>query len=302
MGLFNSKQSQTLHNFPPLNTGNIKKEFAGLILKGQPKGQSGQILLIVVLAAVVSLTVGLSAVSRSITNTNVTTEEANSQKALSAAEAGVEQLIKQRNPATLANELSDDSGFSAEATPIQGYQFKLNGGNQVLKDDGADIWLTTYPNFGGTPWTGTLRIFWDNNGGGCGTTGTNINPAIEVVYISGNRNTPDMTRTVFDACPSRGNGFINPPNLSAAERTADGKVYSQAFDLNVAQGYIIRVIPLYANAVMGARVLAGPGFPSQGHIIDSVGTSGNTKRSVRVFKGYPKIPIEYFPYNLFQTQ
>lgn len=265
--------------------------------------QKGQILLIVVLAAVVSLTVGLSAVSRSITNTNVTTEEANSQKALSAAEAGVEQLIKQKNPATLANELSDDSGFSAEATPVEGYQFKLNGGNQVLKDDGADIWLTTYPNFGGTPWTGTIRIFWNDNGGGCGTTGSNVNPAIEVVYISGNRTTPNMTRVAYDRCQSRGNGFINPPSgMSAQARTTDGNEYSQAFDLNISQGYIIRVIPLYANAVMGARVLAGPGFPSQGHIIDSVGTSGNTKRSVRVFKGYPKIPIEYFPYNLFQTQ
>ncbi len=273
MGLFNTKQSQ-----------------------------KGQILLIVVLAAVVSLTVGLSAVSRSITNTNVTTQEANSQKALSAAEAGVEQLIKQKNPATLANELSNDSQFSAQANPVEGFQFTLNGGNQVLKDDGSDIWLTTYPNFGGTPWTGTLRIFWNNNGGSCSTTGTDINPAIEVVYISGNRNTPDMTRTVYDACSSRGNGFNNPPNLSALERTTDGKVFSHAFDLNISQGYIIRVIPLYANAVMGARVLAGPGFPSQGHIIDSVGTSGDTKRSVRVFKGYPKIPIEYFPYNLFQTQ
>lgn len=266
------------------------------------ESQKGQILLIVVLAAVVSLTVGLSAVSRSITNTNITTEEANSQKALSAAEAGVEQLIKQRNPATLANELSSDSGFSASADPVEGFQFAINGGNQVLKDDGADIWLTNYPDFTGTPWTGTLRIFWNNNGGSCNTTGANINPAIEVVYISGARATPNMTRVAYDACSSRGNGFQSPPSLSAAERTSDGRVYSHAFDINISQGYIARVIPLYTNAQMAARVMAGPGFPAQGYIIDSVGTSGNTKRSVRVFKGYPKIPIEYFPYNLFQTQ
>ncbi len=286
MGLFNTKESQTPHKIP--------QNFAA---------QSGQILLIVVLAAVVSLTVGLSAVSRSITNTNVTTEEANSQKALSAAEAGVEQLIKQRNPATLANELSSDSGFSASADPVEGFQFAINGGNQVLKDDGADIWLTNYPDFTGTPWTGTLRIFWNNNGGGCSTTGTNINPAIEVVYISGARATPNMTRVAYDACSSRGNGFQAPPaGLSAAERTSDGRVYSHAFDINISQGYIARVIPLYTNAQIAARVMAGPGFPAQGYIIDSVGTSGNTKRSVRVFKGYPKIPIEYFPYNLFQTQ
>lgn len=298
MGLFKSKECQTPHNSPLSNTGNIKQEFTG---------QAGQILLIVVLAAVVSLTVGLSAVSRSITNTNVTTEEANSQKALSAAEAGVEQLIQQKNPATLANDLSNNSGFSASADPVDGNQFKINGGGEVLKDDGADIWLTTYPNFSGTPWTGTLRILWDNNGGGCGTTGTNINPAIEVVYISGSRVTPDMTRLAYDNCSSRGNGFSNfPSDLSDAERTVTengvSKTYSQGVRVPISQGYIVRVIPLYANAIMGTNVQIGSGFPSQGHVIDSVGTSGKTKRSVRVFKGYPKIPIEYFPYNIFQTQ
>lgn len=279
-----------------------------MVLFNSNHSQKGQILLIVVLAAVVSLTVGLSAVSRSITNTNVTTEEANSQKALSAAEAGVEQLVKLRNPATLANDLSNNSGFSASADPVDGNQFKINGGGEVLKDDGADIWLTTYPNFSGTPWTGTLRILWDNNGGGCNTTGANINPAIEVVYISGARANPDMNRAAYDNCAgTRNNGFSNPPNnLSNADRTVTengvSKTYSQGFRLPIVQGYIVRVIPLYANAVMGTNVQVGSGLPEQGHIIDSVGSSGNTKRSVRVFKGFPKIPIEYFPYNLFQTQ
>lgn len=260
------------------------------------KSQKGQILLIVVLAAVVSLTVGLSAVSRTITNTSVTTEEASSQKALSAAEAGIEQLVKQDNPVPLASNLSNKSGFNAKVDKIDGREISVNGGGEVLKDDGADIWLTTYPNFGGTPWGPTganLDVFWNDNKG-CGASGTDVNPAIEVVVISGaSKNSPNMSRAVFDAC-SRGNGF-SPPTFDATR--IDGKDYNHGLRIAVTNGYIARVIPLYANAVIGAR--GSVAFPTQGYVIDSVGSAGNTKRTVRVFKGYPKVPIEYFPYNVF---
>src|SRR3989344_1439125 len=56
--------------------------------------QAGQTLLIVVLIMVVSLTIGLSIASKTITNLRTTTEEADSAKALSAAETGVAQSIK----------------------------------------------------------------------------------------------------------------------------------------------------------------------------------------------------------------
>src|SRR3990167_4715556 len=98
--------------------------------------QKGQILLVVVLAAVVALTVGLSAVSRTITNTKVTTEEANSQKALSAAEAGIEELIS--NASTLATgqkNLSNNSRYEAGVTPIASQDILINNGATILKDD-----------------------------------------------------------------------------------------------------------------------------------------------------------------------
>src|SRR3989344_6496120 len=139
-------------------------------------GQKGQILLIVVLAAVISLTVGLSAVSRTITNTRVTTEEANSQKALSAAEAGVEELVSDdallaRGGFLYPRQLSNNSSFDAKADAVDGTQILINDGREVLKDDGADIWFSRYPDFGPYVlpsgalgrWSGILSILWDNN-------------------------------------------------------------------------------------------------------------------------------------------
>lgn len=273
--------------------------------------QAGQILLIVVLAAVISLTVGLSAVSRTITNTRVTTEEANSQKALSAAEAGVEELVNNSSllaAGGLSKPLSNNSRYDATADAVDGGQILINDGNEVLKDDGADIWFSTYPDFGNLPgggrWSGTLTILWDNNddANGCSQGNPEVNPAIEIVVIQGaNRDSPDMTRAVYDTCGNRGNNFNNPGGLSSTSRTVSGHpTFDNGVNVTVTDGFIARVVPLYANAVMGARVSPpGPGLPSQGYVIDSVGSAGNTKRTVRVFRGFPKVPIEYFPYNIF---
>src|SRR3989344_9543942 len=61
---------------------------------GLPRRQAGQILLIVILVIVISSTVGLSLVSRSITSLRTSTEEAESQEALAAAEAGGERALQ----------------------------------------------------------------------------------------------------------------------------------------------------------------------------------------------------------------
>jgi Tfp pilus assembly protein PilX len=56
--------------------------------------EKGQMLLIVVLIMVVALTVGLSIAARSLVNLKIATDDENSQRAFSAAEAGIERLIK----------------------------------------------------------------------------------------------------------------------------------------------------------------------------------------------------------------
>ena len=65
-----------------------------MTLLKRKKLQKGQTLLIVVLIMVVSLTIGLSLASKTITSLRTTTEEAESAKALSAAETGVLQQLR----------------------------------------------------------------------------------------------------------------------------------------------------------------------------------------------------------------
>lgn len=256
-------------------------------------GQKGQALLIVVLVMVVALTVGLSVVSKSITNLRTSTEEANSQKALAAAEAGIEQSIKSNISIATPQTLSNNSTYSTNVTQVLGTSFLLNGGNPVLQDNGTQIWLSNYSaspsNLYTSPWSGNLTIEWGVTSNSCSEA------AIEAVIISGNKTSPVTTRYAFDPCQSR-TGSNRFQTVSLLKSTISGKDFYYQATINISSGLIGKIIPLYANTPIG---LAGSTpLPSQGSTITATGTSGTTSRVVNVFQGYPEIPSEYFPYNL----
>jgi hypothetical protein len=265
-----------------------------------------------VLAAVITLTVGLSVASRVITNTKTTTDEVNTQKALSAAETGIEQSLKSQAQVGSVNspkQFSNNSSFYTKYTPVAYTQFVLNGGNTVSQDDGADIWLsdhgaTTTPSYA-FPRTLTMKIYWTDSGSDCSK---NQKPAIELVYLTGSAASPSLTRKVYDPCAritgtldSTGPGTTNP---------IQGINFQHSASLDINNGLIARVIPLYTGTRVAVEFLnqgtvnpyspsTPPGIPSQGVLVESTGTSANVTRTLRVFQGYPKLPAELFPYTLF---
>src|SRR5947199_3062644 len=105
----------------------------------------GQMLLIVVLLMVVVLTVGLSAATRTITNIRVSNEEEDSERAFSAAEAGLEQALGRSSG--VSGTLDNTSTYQTTVAQLSGTQFVLNNDLPVLKDDAVDIWLSTYPSY-----------------------------------------------------------------------------------------------------------------------------------------------------------
>lgn len=274
--------------------------------------EKGQVLLIVVLAAVISLTVGLSVASRVVTNTKISTDETDSQKALSAAQAGIEQKLKNNaNTGTIDFTSTNKSKVTTTSISLIGSQLLINGGNLVSQDDGVDIWLSTYPTYAG-PWSGDLKIYWTDNPNSSSSDCSTKNAAIEVVVLTGTTaSNAVMSRYAFDSCQARrnGNGF-SPTSLSDPVQDTGGKLISPiTFDhsitIGVTSGLIARVIPLYANASVAVGGYAAgstttvQSLPTQGFIIEATGTAGNATRKIRVFQGFPKLPTEYFPYSLF---
>lgn len=263
--------------------------------------EKGQILLVVVLASVISLTVGLAAISRSITNTRVSTEESNSQKALAAAEAGIEEQLNNITVAIPANKpISNGANFSA--TAVQSNQnakdFSLNNGNPIAQDDGADIWLSDHKDFSG-PKSPTMTLYWTASGTPCNDAALEV-AVIYGPYLAGtgpDYNNLNMARYAADPCPSRqsGNRFNDGPTSSSRNGSRGG---FYALDLPfINTGYIARVIPLYANTRIA--VISDVPLPAQGYVVSSTGKSGDTVRTVRVYQGFPRLPLEFFPYNLF---
>lgn len=255
--------------------------------------QQGQALLIVVLVMVIGLTVGLSIASKSITSLRSSTDEANSQKALAAAEAGIEQAIKS-NASIADGSFTNNTTYDTTVTKVLGTSFLLNAGNPVLADDGISLWLSDYsadPNLiYQNSWSGDLTVSWGNSSDGCS------NAAIEIAVISGTKASPVLTRYVFDPCQVRSsvNRFTY---LASSGTTISGINFFYKTTISISLGLLAKIIPLYTNASMG--VTGSTPLPSQGSTITSTGKSGGTERKVNVFQGYPEIPSEYFPYNLF---
>ena len=272
------------------------------------QSESGQALLIVVLVMVVALTVGLSVASRTVTNLRTTAEEENSQRAFSAAEAGIEKALKTgpiSSPLDLGNNASIES---VQIVGVSGTEFLLNGGNPVLQDDGFDLWLSSYPDYT-NPWpqasNGFVSIYWGTATNNCSGT---MPAAIEVVLLIGPKTSPSTARFAFDPCSARlgSNGF-QTANVGAYTVSSKTFPYQATFPVALGTGLLARIIPLYLSTPVGVKGCDSKGgsciaFSPPGSSIDSVGSSGGTKRKITVFQGFPQLPSEFFPYILFQTK
>jgi len=263
--------------------------------------QKGQALLIVILVMVVALTIGLSVASRTITNIRNTEDEEQSQAALSAAEAGIEEFIRQ--PCALDTCIFPKKNYTINNTSADitikvasGAQVVMNQGNPVKKDEGGDIWLVPHSNLDGTPtwgtpWTGNLNVYWGKAADiDCQTA------AVEIIVFRGSVNNPQTTRYVYDGCPARrnNNSFTNP----GGGISFDGIQFKYGTTLAINQGLFVRVVPLYYNSVVG---FTGTALPPQERLIESTGNAGDTQRKVTFVDRYPGLPSELVQYLQLST-
>lgn len=219
--------------------------------------QKGQILLIVVLAMVVALTVGLAVAARSITNLRNSQQEVDSQRALSAAETGVEQALRSGGNVGVSSSITSTTYNASVATVYGSSDFLLNGKNWISKDDAMYIWLSPYSKdptqlfqdanrwpAGGN--TGTLNLFWGNYQNGCSDA------ALEIDVVWNTRAYPRVARYAYDPCsPSRTsqNGFAA---AAATNKSISNIPLYYTASISITNGFLVRVIPLYTDSYVGA--------------------------------------------------
>lgn len=269
------------------------------MLKDRRWGEGGQVFLIVLMVTVIALTIGLSVASRSIVSLRTSREERDSQRALAAAEAGIEQVLKTGNTRT---GLLTGASYTATPTNVSGTEVLVHGGNVIPKDEGGDIWLVPHhsnndPDFS-TPWSGNLTIYWGLASDVChADRAINTMAAIEIAVVSGTVSLPIVKRSTYDPCAARRNSNNFSGGLGGPLTFSGKEFLFSTPSIPVVSGFFVRAIPLYAGSTIG--VTANTALPSQGTIIDATGESFGTSRKIKVFKGYPSLPSQFFVYGLF---
>jgi hypothetical protein len=266
--------------------------------------ERGQILLIVVLVMTIALTIGISVATRTISNLRTTSEQESSQRAFSAAEAGIEVAL-QNNIAT-SGAFTNNASYDTSVSAFSGRNLLLQNGSVVFKDTPVDVWLATYPNYT-APWTGNITVYWGTSSDTCNTSeALNTRAALEIVLISGTKANPQLTHYPVDPCPARA-GFNQFESIPSLGGTVLGRQFAYRKTIAVASGLILRIIPLYASARIGVIGCNGAGsdcndLPAQGTMVTSIGTSDTTQRKVVGVRSYPSLPREIFPYIIFSPQ
>lgn len=295
----------------------------------------GQAIVIVLLSLSVVLTIVLFILSRSVTDIATSNEQADSVRAFSAAEAGIEKAL------IIAESFGGEIGNASytvavsdlsEGTSTFNYPISLSSG------DSMTLWFISHNQDGTiaacdathTCFTGnTLKICWGNAGA---YPTPNLTPAIEVsAYYEttpGTISTVQIGRGTYD--PIAGtrtppNSFTASDNIGTTCRIGEvtyafQKTITLSTNLKVtssgSQGGLLfaRIRMLYntdAGHVIGASV-DFPGnsvLPSQGLDIVSTGIAGTSgsesNRRVNVFKGWPEFPFGglavYTPYGITKS-
>ncbi len=277
---------------------------------------SGQALVVVLLILSVVLTIALSIASRSVTDITVSKKEEDALRAISAAEAGVEQLLKTGSGASIAGSLPIGSTFNASISGLaQGTQ-EFAVPTALAAGDATSIWFVAHANDGSLTCTAGLpcftgdrvKICWGNPGT---SSGSATAPAIEISVLhtsgSGNPSTAKIGRAAFDPNNSRrgdnsftaadGSCTIESRTFAFSKEITLSSIGATARAVNttLAGPQTARLRLFYnsdADAVVGVSVnFPGNGtLPQQGTKIESLGTAGESQRKVVVYRPYADIP------------
>lgn len=272
-----------------------------------PKPNSGQVVLMLVLITIVGLTIALSLISRTVTDIRISSQIEQSNRAFSAAEAGVESALKgavvNATPVPLnlpnasasytVSKLGDDASILAFplTTPnsSQTVWFMDHNPDQVTLNETTGYYY---------PAASSFDICWGTDAG--------VKPAIIVsIYYKSGTNYK-VVRSAYDPGSGQSNNFIPASNTG----NYCGGAYKYKKTISVTQAppgsptgdstdgfslpgtvklMFVRIKPIYDSAAIAFAPTTK--IPLQGKVITSVGrTTTNVARKIQVIQGYSVLP------------
>lgn len=291
--------------------------------------ERGQAALLILLVMAVVLTVVLSIVASSTSDIRISSNQAESLRAFSAAESGVEQALITSSSSCSGNTCQGTVGnakYNATVSSLaQGQKF-FNYPSNLLNGDLGVLWFVAHGSGGtfvcnsSTPcFTGaTVKICWGKPGT---ANNTAVTPAVDltVYYLNtpGDYSTVRVSKAIYD--PNSGRTSSNSYSVSDIGSCNVGGV-NYAFQKIVSLGAL--GIPggvsssqnglqfLTARMIYNSDQDQPLGFdlnfnnnttiPSQGRLIDSTGNLNAATRKIEVSSPYTTVP-SIFDNALFST-
>ncbi len=252
---------------------------------------SGQIVLILVLITVVGLTIGLSLISRTVTDVRISSQIEESGRAFSAAEAGVENALKVVNvfPTGTTKSVNLNNATADYSVSDMGGDSSLYSFPLVEANSSQLLWLVNHNSDGslGTNYydiTGSIDICW-------GAAGNKSAVILSLYYETGGEY--KIAKASFDSI-TRGNQFaiadtIGGPFCGSSYIYKHTVNFNSDYGLSSANLIALRMTPVYENTSIGVKPTAQ--LPVQGNQVNSVGKSSTgVVRKIQVNKSYNLLP------------
>jgi hypothetical protein len=251
--------------------------------------KKGQVLLIVVMFLATALTVVLTATYQSVTETQLSKLEEENQKALAAAEAGIEAALKQRTSINIGS-LPNFSSFTgqAEIKSVKSNQFVTP---LLQKDEQYTFYLANYDAQNKT--LGLNSIAQDIN---LCFGSSSFNPALEITLVKSDSSVKryavnPQSQNIIQNAPSSSSVTNCPPNNPPF---TNQYLILASYIGNNTQLLIVRVISNQNGSTRIGFKATNP-FPLQGStIISTAKTQTGVEKKVQLFQSYPQIPAEFF--------
>lgn len=242
------------------------------------KSKQGQALLVTVMLLATAITIVLSLSFRSTTETQVTKLQEENQKALAAAQAGIDAVLKSgTNGSTIAignlPNMTDISG-NATVSTVTGNTFTT----PLLQTDDQYTFYLAKQDWS-NPWSGTLAINY-------GSQSTCDAIVLELTVLAGNP--AQITRYKADV----GNKLNSSSNEIGNNSSGDANYKCSASVSVPANAKLLLVRTLFSPTKLK---FSGSGLPDQGKTVTSTAKSNTgVTKTIQLFQSYPQIPADFF--------
>jgi len=251
--------------------------------------EKGQILLILVMIMAIAITIVLTITFTTRTDTQLTKLEEDSQKALAAAEAGIQSSLK-------SNSAIDD------LTSLSGLGGSIANGTTTLTTTGSTTFVSpkivsgeAYTAYLGAYTAGSPPTYASSNGNSDVTLcfgDANSEPSLDISILKNPSSTPLVRRYLADP----GANFAGGNKLSVTDGCSESEDF--AYSVIIPQADIStdsRLLVIRALFASTKILISQANLPAQGKTVTSQATTttGVTKK-VQLFQSHPQIPAEFF--------